>query len=180
MDPIEVFEAMSQQESPIDCAPLIYGYVSYAREEFRQARLAFADIPVLRSGGAPVGSALGGTGIAVSAYSTHPEAAVEFAYWVASAEVQRGSYAANGGQPGNAAAWADPAVNAPVFGFYQQTQATLDGSWVRPRHDGYMRFQEAASERLLTALRTGESGAALVGDLNQMFRESLRGGSGHG
>ena len=177
MDPIAVFEAMSVQESSIDCVPLIYGYVSYAREEFRQARIAFADIPVLWAGGAPVGSALGGTGIAVSAWSSCADAAVEFAYWVASDEVQRGLYAFGGGQPGNAAAWEDPAVNEPVFGFYRQTQATLAGAWVRPRHDGYMRFQEAASQQLLAALRAGEtSGKSLVGDLNRMFRESLQHG----
>jgi multiple sugar transport system substrate-binding protein len=176
MDPIAVFEAMSAQESSIECVPLIYGYVSYAREEFRQARIAFADIPVLRESGLPVGSALGGTGIAVSAHTSQPDEALEFAYWLASAEVQRGPYAANGGQPGNAAAWADPAVNDPVSGYYRQTLATLAGSWVRPRHDGYMQFQGAASARLLTALQGNEGADATVAELNRLFRESLGGG----
>ena len=176
MDPIAVFEVMAQENAPIACVPLIYGYVSYAREGFRPARIAFADIPVLSKGAAPVGSALGGTGIAVSAYASQPQAAVDFAYWIASADVQRGPYAASGGQPGNAVAWADPAVNDPVSGFYTNTRATLEGSWVRPRHDGYMRFQEAASQRLLAALRVGESANVAVAALNRLFCESFHKG----
>ena len=176
-DPIQVFEAMSRAESPIDCVPLIYGYVSYARYGFRPARIGFADIPVLHPGALPLGSALGGTGIAISAYSSQSEAAREFAYWVASDAVQSGLYAASGGQPANALAWADRAVNAPVHGFYTNSRATLEGSWVRPRHDGYMRFQDAGAQRLLTALRVGERAAAVIAALNQLFRESFQHGN---
>ena len=176
MDPIAVFEVMSQESAAIACVPLIYGYVSYAREGFRPARIAFGDIPVLSAGAPPVGSALGGTGIAVSAFTSRPETALDFAYWAASAEVQRGPYAASGGQPGNAAAWIDPAVNDPVFGFYANTRATLENAWVRPRHDGYMRFQEAASQRLLAALRTSEPADTTVAALNGLFCESFHQG----
>ncbi|TIT39670.1 MAG: carbohydrate ABC transporter substrate-binding protein, partial [Mesorhizobium sp.] len=107
--------------------PLIYGYVSYAASGFRANRLAFADIPVIGSDG-PIGSALGGTGIAVSAFSEAKEAAIDFAYWVASCDVQRGIYAAAGGQPGHAAAWEDQAVNEATGSFYRDTRATLEGA----------------------------------------------------
>ena len=177
LDPIQVFEAMARTESNIACVPLIYGYVSYARQGFRPARIGFADIPVLRPGALPLGSALGGTGIAVSAHSSQPEAAREFAYWVASAAVQSGLYAAAGGQPANARAWADSAVNAPVHGFYTNTRATLEGSWVRPRHDGYMRFQDAGAQRLLAALRAGERATTVIAALNQLFRQSFHYGN---
>ena len=176
MDPIAVFEAMSQQDSPIACVPLIYGYVSYARAGFRPARVGFADIPVFSRGAVPLGSALGGTGIAVSACSAQPEAALEFAYWVASDAVQSGPYAAAGGQPANAIAWADSTVNAPVFGFYTNTRATLEGSWVRPRHDGYMRFQDLGAQRLLTALRDAEPAGTAIAALNRLFCESFQQG----
>ena len=174
LDPIQVFEAMSQPESPIACVPLIYGYVSYARAGFRPARIGFGDIPVLCAGAMPSGSALGGTGIAVSAWSSRAQAAREFASWVASDAVQSGPYAAAGGQPANVAAWADSVVNAPVYGFYTNTWATLDGSWVRPRHDGYMRFQEAGAQRLLTALRVGERATMAIAALNGLFRASFQ------
>ena len=172
MDPIAVFEAMATPGSPIACAPLIYGYVSYALSGFRPARIAFADIPALGADG-PVGSALGGTGIAVSARSENPSLALDFAYWIASGEVQSGPYAAAGGQPGHAAAWSSALVNQPVDDFYANTRATLDGAWVRPRHDGYMPFQHAAAERLNQALREGEDGRRWTADVNAMFARSL-------
>lgn len=173
MDPIAVFEAMAQPDSRIDCVPLIYGYVNYAWQGFRPVRLGFADIPRFQGHG-PVGSALGGTGIAVSARTAHAAEAFDFALWVADAEAQRGPFAAAGGQPGHAAAWEDEAVNATAGDFYRATRATLEGAWVRPRHDGYMPFQHAASLRLNAGLQTGESAREIVRVLNAMFVESLK------
>ena len=176
IDPIEVFERMAEAGSTLAVAPLLYGYVSYATDGFRPHRLAFTDMPVIEAGTAPRGSALGGTGIAVSAFSAHRAAAIDFAYWLASGEVQRGPYAAGGGQPGHAAAWDDDAVNARTHDFYRGTRATLEHAFVRPRHDGYMTFQQNASDRINLALRAGEDGAALIADLNAMFKASLAGG----
>ena len=175
MDPIAVLDRMSEAQATFVAAPLIYGYVSYARAGFRPARIAFADMPVAGAAG-PIGSALGGTGIAVSAMAREPRAAIDFAYWIASAATQRGIYAAAGGQPGHAAAWEDPAVNEPVAEFYRATRATLDRTWLRPRHDGYMTFQNAAAKRLNAALAAGESGRDVIADLNALFAASLQPG----
>ncbi len=174
MDPIDVFEAIADPDSRFACAPLIYGYVSYAEDGFRARRIGFADIPALGSNG-PVGSTLGGTGIAVSALGAHEEAAADFAYWVASADVQAGLYAASGGQPAHAAAWESDAVNAPVAGFYRATRQTLEGSWLRPRHDGYMPFQDAAARLLNEALQSGSRAGETVGRINALFRASFAG-----
>ena len=171
-DPIAIFERMAEAGSPVACAPLIYGYVSYAVEGFRPQRVAFSNIPVAGSQG-PVGSALGGTGIAVSARSRHSAEAIDFAYWVAGPEAQAGAYAQAGGQPGHSDAWVSPAVNAPVSNFYRDTRATLDGAWVRPRHDGAMAFQQRASDRLRQGLMAGEPGRTVITDINQDFRSSL-------
>ncbi|HWT64273.1 MAG TPA: extracellular solute-binding protein [Ochrobactrum sp.] len=171
MDPIAVFEEMAKPDSEIVCSPLIYGYVNYAMPGFRERLIRFADIP---SGAAGVaGSALGGTGIAVSAFSKHPDAAIDFAYWVASGDVQKGLYAASNGQPGHASAWEDDGVNAATSDFYRDTRATLEGAWVRPRHDGYMPFQEAASERINKGLLDNEKAEEVIADLNRLFRESF-------
>ncbi|MBZ9768706.1 extracellular solute-binding protein [Mesorhizobium sp. CA6] len=172
MDPIAVFEKMAKPGSRIACAPLIYGYVPYAVAGFRPHRLAFADMPVA-SGNGPVGSALGGTGIAVSAFSAQRQAAIDFAYWIASGDVQRGPYAAAGGQPGHAAAWEDDAVNAVTGDFYRATRATLEGAWVRPRHDGYMAFQQLASDRINEGLAGRQDARCVVADINRLFRESF-------
>ncbi|KAB2752831.1 extracellular solute-binding protein [Brucella anthropi] len=171
MDPIAVFEEMAKPESEIACSPLIYGYVNYAMRGFRERLIRFADIPAGAAGVA--GSALGGTGIAVSAFSKHPEAAIDFAYWIASGDVQKGLYAASNGQPGHADAWEDDIVNSSTSDFYRDTRATLEGAWVRPRHDGYMPFQEAASERINKGLLDNEKAEVVVADLNRLFRESF-------
>ncbi|RWM75198.1 MAG: extracellular solute-binding protein [Mesorhizobium sp.] len=172
MDPIDVLEEMARSGSRIACAPLIYGYVSYAIAGFRTNRLAFADIPAVGDAG-PAGSALGGTGIAVSAFSKAKQAATDFAYWIASGDVQRGPYAAAGGQPGHAAAWDDAAVNAAAGNFYMNTRATLEGAGVRPRHDGYMAFQQAASDRINLGLAEKHHAGRVVADFNRLFLESF-------
>ncbi len=172
MDPIAVFEEMARPDSGIACAPLIYGYVNYAIPGFREALIRFADIPKAGDLG-PIGSALGGTGIAVSAFTGHADEAIDFAYWVAGGDLQRGLYAASGGQPGHAAAWEDDTVNGSTSGFYRDTRATLEGAWVRPRHDGYMGFQQMASDRLNAGLTSGHSATAIVADLNRLFAESF-------
>jgi len=167
-DPIAVLEAMGQPDSKLAVSPLIYGYVSYSLNGFRSQRIAFADLPAPN----PKGSALGGTGIAVSAFGTAPARAAKFAAWVASGLVQRGLYALSGGQPGHADAWEDNSVNALTADFYAATRQTLDNAWLRPRHDGYMAFQHAASERLNQALRSGEAATSTIAALNALFRGS--------
>lgn len=169
MDPIAASEAMAQEDALVSVMPLGYGYVSYALEGFRPRRLSFGNIPLPGHRG----SALGGTGIAVSAYSQHRDEAIAYAYWVASGDVQRGLYASSGGQPGHADGWNDDAVNAATNDFYRNTRATLDGAWMRPRHNGYMAFQEAASNRLNAGLIEHHAPAAIVADLNNLFRESF-------
>jgi multiple sugar transport system substrate-binding protein len=134
--------------------------------------VAFADIPVAGENG-PVGSALGGTGIAVSAFSAQRESAVDFAYWIASGDIQRGPYASAGGQPAHTAAWDEEAVNARTADFYFATRTTLEGSWVRPRHNGYMAFQQEASDRLNAGLLGGHEARNVIDDLNRLFRQSF-------
>ena len=139
-DPIAVFEQMTGEHSPIACAPLIYGYVNYATSGFRPSRLRFADLAPIGTHG-PLGSALGGTGLAVSALSRHRDEAVTFAYWVASGPTQAMLYAPSGGQPAHPQAWEDEDINAATDAFYRRTRRTLEGARLRPRHNGYMRFQ---------------------------------------
>lgn len=168
-DPIAVLDAMGAADSPVAVAvaPYIYGYVSYARADFRAARIAFADLAPLGPGGL-AGSALGGTGLAVSARSAHVAEAQAFALWVASGAVQSGLYADHGGQPAHDAAWRDRAVNAAAGDFYTATRATLDAAWLRPRHAGYMRFQDEASQLIDAALADRRDGPSVIADLNAL------------
>ena len=169
MDPIAASEAMARPDAKVALMPLGYGYVSYAVPGFRPHQLTFADIPLPGASG----SALGGTGIAVSAFSHNQQAAIDYAYWVASADVQRGLYAGAGGQPGHATAWEDDTVNAAAGNFYRDTRRTLEGAYVRPRHNGYMAFQDAASKRLNAGLIAREAPGTILTDIDRMFRESF-------
>jgi multiple sugar transport system substrate-binding protein len=172
MDPIAVLDMMSDQDSAYDVSPFIYGYVSYSVADFRPARIAFADIPVIAAR-APNGSALGGTGIAVSARTGAPAEAKAFARWISSGSVQAGPYAGSNGQPGHAEAWVSDTVNGRTLEFYRNTRATLEGAFIRPRHDGYMAFQEQASELITSGLRSGARHTTLIDRLNQLFARSL-------
>lgn len=174
MDPIAALEAMSASGSSFAAMPYGYGYVSYALEGFRPNLLTFTDIPSIDRNGLPAGSVLGGTGIAVSAFSKHREAAIKFAYWIASSEVQRTSYAVAGGQPGHALAWHDKNINLATRDFYSNTLSTLKSSYVRPRHNGYMYFQNAASERLSVGLKNHEQAETVINDINALYRRSRK------
>lgn len=171
-DPIADSELLADSDGRLAVMPYGYGYASYAMAGFRRHRLTFTDLPAAGELG-PAGSVLGGTGIAVSAFSRARQAAIAHAWWLAGATVQRGIYAAAGGQPGHGAAWADEAVNARSGDFYRNTRRTLEAAYVRPRHNGYMRFQAEAAERLNRDLRGGETPERLVATLNQMFAASF-------
>lgn len=166
-DPIAVLDELATTEK-LACTPLVYGYVSYSRAGFRSHRLCFVDMPCLGHAG-PLGSVLGGTGIAVSSMSNDSKAAVDFAWWIASENVQRGLYAGSGGQPGHGMAWKDPNIDAQAGGFFTATRATLEGAMLRPRHDGYMRFQDAAAHLITDDLRQRGNAKQLLDRLNQLW-----------
>ncbi len=171
MDPIAVFEQMAGRDDAA-LTPLAYGYVSYAVDGFRPHLLQFADIAVAGEQG-PVGSALGGTGIAVSAFGQDIEAATDYALWVAGAGVQSGPYHRAGGQPGHAAGWEDDEANEASHDFYRATRATMEGAWLRPRHNGYMGFQAGGSARLSAGLRAREDARVIARDLNRLYAGSF-------
>jgi multiple sugar transport system substrate-binding protein len=171
MDPIAALNALSESRTH-SLVPLTYLYAPYARAGYRTNCIAFHDLPALGTGG-PIGSALGGTGIAISARTAHPELCTHFALWLASADVQRGLYASHNGQPGNARAWGDDTVNAAVGNSYVQTRLTHEAAWLRPRHLGYMGFQEEGSHILLEAITGRVQHEAALDALDQRFVESF-------
>lgn len=171
IDPIVALDILAG-DNRFTISPLAYLYAPYAGNGYRENTLRYHDIPSLGQNG-PLGSALGGTGIAVSARTKHPDVCVDFALWVASAEVQKGLYAANNGQPGNAAAWGDCTVNATRGNAYASTRMTHEAAWLRPRHNGYMGFQEEASHILLEALNGKTSHVSALEALTKRFKESF-------
>lgn len=163
-NPIALLDRMSTGGELV-YTPLTFGYSNYAREGFRARRLRFADLPGVR------GALLGGTGFAVSAYCRHPEAAALYGAWLCSAEVQRGLYVEHGGQPGNRVAWDDEHANRITHGFFRDTLASLGAAHVRPRHHGFVAFQEGAGERIHAMLCDRTSAQACLSDLEALYRE---------
>jgi multiple sugar transport system substrate-binding protein len=172
MNPIEVFERLSGRDEWAYC-PLLYGYSNYARPGYRRHVVRGADIPALGEEG-PCGSQIGGTGLAISARCRAVEVAVDYAFWVAGAACQKGLYFTSGGQPGNAVAWQDDGVNAASNDFFRDTRETLERSWLRPRYDGFLEFQDRGGD-IVNAFLRGEAGADQTLDrLDQAYRESRR------
>lgn len=171
LDPIGLLDEMSAPTTtPQICyAPYLFGYATYARAGERQHLVAFADAP--STVGTPVGTILGGVGLAVSSRTPHPEVAAEFARFVVDPSFQRGTYAASGGQPGHRKAWLDDEVNAATASFYTGTIATLDAALVRPRVVGYPGYQRRAGELLHAAVRTRQPARDIAESLRALWRQ---------
>jgi multiple sugar transport system substrate-binding protein len=159
-NPIAVYQAMSQADGPV-YAPLIYGYVNYARPAEGAAPIRFADAPVVAGVDLP-GSVLGGTGLAVSRRATLTPALARHIAWLLSADTQRDFIPAHDGQPSRRAAWHDGEVNAQWGDFYADTARTLEAAWVRPRYAGYVHQQTAASQAIREGLLAGTDDTAII------------------
>lgn len=173
LDPIGILEWMGRSKDGPAYSPFGYGYTNYSRDGYCPYPLVFADAPGFGKRGSR-GTVLGGTGIAVSSLSEHHDAAIDYAFWIASAECQSGLYFASGGQPGNAVAWESDACNDSSRDFFYNTRATLERSWLRPRYDGYMGFQETAGELIHSCLRGEVTVAQTLTNLEQAYRGSRR------
>jgi multiple sugar transport system substrate-binding protein len=171
MNPIETYEWLVADEGFAYC-PLGYGYTNYSRDGYRKRLLRYANIPSLGDRG-PRGSTIGGAGIAVSAKCKSPETAVDYAFWIASADCQRGLYFDSGGQPGNAVAWDDSHCNAIAHNFFRDTRATLDSVYLRPRYDGYMNFQDAGGDIVNAFLARQMNADTAVTELEREYEQSV-------
>lgn len=170
-NPIQAADALASSDRLAYC-PLLFGYSNYSRAGFRESRVCYVDIP--RGPQGAQGSLLGGAGIAVSSTTKYAHAAIDHAFWLASADVQRGVYYDGGGQPGNARAWEDDRTNGDSLDFFRGTRATLDGAYVRPRLSTYMGLQDEASPLVTAALRGDIDDDTLINRLNELTARHLR------
>ena len=165
LNPIGLLAHMTEHEDVILC-PLVYGYVNYASVSLARP-LAFHDAPSI--GTSVPGSILGGTGIAISR-RCEPDAALRgHLLWLMSEATQTGFIPQHAGQPSNLSSWADPQVNAASGDFYRQTTRTLAHAQIRPRHDGYIAFQDRGSALLRAGIATGTPASRLADALAQLF-----------
>lgn len=159
---IRLHDEMVARDDLVFC-PAVYCYATYAEADQRR-RLTFHDLPGPTG---PSGSTIGGTGLAVSARSRHHQAAFDYVRFAANLSTQR-SFAEHHGQPARRELWLDEAVNIRFGGCYRNTLATMESCWIRPRHDGYLAFQEQAGELIEAHLRKEISEDALLSRLERL------------
>jgi multiple sugar transport system substrate-binding protein len=170
-NPPGLLEHMSSHDDVAWC-PLAFGYSNYARPGFRHKRVLAAPGPG-GVDGAPRGT-LGGAGLAVSRHAEALDEAVRYARFVADPDTQRTVYFAGGGQPGHRGAWVDRDVNAASGNFFRDTLGALDAAYLRPRHDGFLAFQEASGQAIHDWLRTGGDPQRVLDAIDAAHRDGLR------
>lgn len=168
LNPIGLLAHMTTHDDVVLC-PLVYGYVNYASNSLSRP-LSFHDAPSAAAG--IPGSILGGTGIAISRRCEPDLELRDHLLWLMSEATQTGFIPMHDGQPSNRASWADAHVNAASNAFYRQTTRTLDAARIRPRHDGYIAFQNGGSALLRDGIAAGTSGSRLADALETLFSET--------
>lgn len=168
-DPIAIWNLLSSTDRAA-CCPFAYGYSNYSRHGYGEHLVTAGDLVTFR--GRPLQSTLGGAGLAISSRCSDVKTAIAYAQYVASGRCQSTLYCNAGGQPGHRAAWLDAEVNRRSNGFFERTLPVLDRAWVRPRFDGYLAFQNDASEVLHEYLRDGRAEGAVLSKMNDLLKEA--------
>ena len=71
-------------------------------------------------------------------------------------------------------AWKDSKINIETNNFFKATRKTLDLAWVRPRHNGYMDFQDHAGKLINDYLKSSVKEEVVCKKLCEMYKESFR------
>lgn len=172
MNPILTAEWMTTTDE-VAYNAFAYTYNNYARPRFAPVALRFGNLVSLKRGGPRLRSVIGGTGIAISTRCAHLQAALNYAAFTASAEIQKGIYLSAGGQPAHRAAWEAPEADRLAGGFFKGTMETQSNAFVRPRHDGYVPVQTHGGVLLQEHLRDGKPAAATLDALESLYRASF-------
>jgi len=172
-NPIAVAELMSKTDDYWYC-PFSYAYSNYSRIGYAANLLNYSQ--VVSHNGQLLRTTIGGTGISVSAFSKHPEIAVDFARLVVSGECQRTMYVQHGGQPGHRSAWTDAEANRLTNNFFKEVLPVMENGYLRPRYNGYLHFQDLAGDPLQDCLMHDGDPLIALQEMNKIYRESIKSG----
>ncbi len=170
-NPIKVYEMMTQTDEFVYC-PFAYGYVNYAKKGYAPHLLHYGNLVALQ--GHTLRSTLGGTGIAVSAEVSHTDAAVSYLEYLVSSECQQTLFFNAGGQSAHALAWESEEVNNQCHHFFSNTYSTLSGSYLRPRYNGYLDFQDSGGDVVRNYLLKGGKEDKVLQKLNDLYYSTIR------
>jgi multiple sugar transport system substrate-binding protein len=169
-NPIAVAEWMSNRDQYWYC-PFAYCYSNYSRQGYSNHLLTYGDLVTYRH--QRLRTTIGGTGLAVSAFSKHNEVALDFAAMVVSGECQRTLYVQNGGQPGHRSAWIDDNANRLTNNFFNQVLPVMENGYIRPRYNGYLHFQDHAGTPLQECIINKGNAAKALEEMNSIYRHSI-------
>lgn len=170
-NPIMLFDTMAGEDT-IALVPLIFGYVNYARAAAGRRIVTFRDAPSERPAGRP-GSVLGGTGIAITRQARPDARILGHLRWLMRTDTQSTFIPEHDGQPSARVAWMSDAVNTASGNFYRATLRSAESAWVRPRHDGYIAFQNEGSLIIRQAVLDGETHEVTIGKLRAAWSGSF-------
>lgn len=170
LNPIAIYERLAADDQYAYC-PFAYTYSNYARAGFGTHRLRFSN-PVTLDDAHSLRTVLGGTGMALSSRCAATAPAIEYMTEAAGAAWQRTLYGLCGGQPARRSAWQDETLNRITNGFFEQTLASVEHAYLRPRYDGYIQFQASAGAPIVSYLREGGNAGTVVEGLNALYRRS--------
>ena len=169
-NPIAVAEMMSTTDGYWYC-PFAYCYSNYSRKGYAKNLLHYTD--VVSFNGNKFRTTIGGTGLAVSAFSKHKKIALDFTTWIVSGEMQRTFYVQHGGQPGHRSAWTDGEANQLTHDFFKNILPIMDNGYIRPRYNGYLHFQDHAGVPLQKCLLENGDPAGALNEMNKIYRQSI-------
>lgn len=169
-NPIAVAELMSSTDDYWYC-PFAYCYTNYSRAGYAKNLLHYCDVVTFSN--KKLQTTIGGTGLAVSAFSQNKNAAVDFAAWIVSEDIQQTLYTQNGGQPGHLKAWQHDAANQLTNNFFKNVLPVMQNGYIRPRYNGYLYFQDHAGTPLQKCLMENGNPIAALNEMNKLYTESI-------
>ena len=154
-NPIAVAELMSTTNDYWYC-PFAYGYSNYARNGYAQHLLHYTDTVFYNK--EKLRTTVGGTGLAVSAFSKYTDAALAFAAYAVA---------------GHKTAWEDALANQLTHNYFLNTLPALERGYIRPRYNGYLHFQDHAGNPVQDFLSGQQTNAAQVlKQVNKLYVQS--------
>jgi multiple sugar transport system substrate-binding protein len=140
-NPIALYDYMAEQND-IAYSPLAFCYTNYSRAGFRKNILKYHTVPEINN------TVLGGAGIAITSSCTNVQEAANYAAWICSDVVQSTIYVNAQGQPGNKIAWENKEANTITSDFFTNTMPSLTNAYLRPRYQGWPKFQTFIGETI--------------------------------
>lgn len=167
---IALHDHMVERDDLVYC-PAVYCYATYAESDVRRP-LRFHDLPGLVTATAS-GSTIGGTGLGISASSSHREAARTYVQYLAQSATQR-AFAEHHGQPARREVWDDPVIDARFGATYSGTLRTIESAWIRPRYPGYLSLQFQGGDLVERHLR-GQISESFLFERLEKLHATVRG-----